>query len=157
MADTNDKTTKKTTTKTISRSKPVSKPSILSLDDGKDVRRADPDIKENKQLTDLCLKSPEDLIKMASDLGVDSTKFSNRNDLIISLMSVIAEKSGLLIGAGVLDVLHDGFGFLRNPGGGDKKEDIYVSQTQIRRFGLRKGDFIAGQVRPPKDNEKYYN
>ena len=167
MADTIGKTTKKTTTKRTPARKPVSKPSIVSIgsiDDekemvnsrGKNIRRTDSDEENNNQLTDLSTKTPEDLMKLASDLKVDATKFPNRNDLIISLMSVLAEQSGLLIGAGVLDVLHDGFGFLRNPDGGDKKEDIYVSQTQIRRFGLRKGDFIAGQVRPPKDNEKYY-
>ena len=95
-------------------------------------------------------------MQLATELGVDPAKISRKIDLLISLMSVIAERSDVLIGAGVLDILHDGFGFLRNPEGSDKKEDIYVSQTQIRRFGLRKGDFVAGQVRPPKDNEKYY-
>ena len=170
MADTIDKPKRKpvsTRRKITPRKKPISKPSILSLDNlgnGKDsekpqdkvVSRIEADDEENNQFADLYSKSPEELMQLASKLDVSPTKFSNRIDLIISLMSVIAEESGVLIGAGVLDVLHDGFGFLRNPEGGDKSEDIYVSQTQIRRFDLRKGDFVAGQVRPPKDNEKYY-
>ncbi len=169
MAGTIDKPTKKPTTRTrkvVPRKKPVSKPSILNLDkldkgensvnsrnkeDSKYVVE-----KEENQFSSLFTKSPEELMKMATESGVDATKFSRRIDLLISLMSVLAEQSDVLIGAGVLDVLHDGFGFLRNPEGSDKKEDIYVSQTQIRRFSLRKGDFVAGQVRPPKDNEKYY-
>ncbi len=169
MADTIDKPIKKPTTRTrrvTPRRKPVSKPSIVNLDNldngtssikprnGK-VPKTEVEQEEN-QFSGLFTKSPEELMQLATELGVDPAKISRKIDLLISLMSVIAERSDVLIGAGVLDILHDGFGFLRNPEGSDKKEDIYVSQTQIRRFGLRKGDFVAGQVRPPKDNEKYY-
>ena len=169
MADTINKPKKKPASiKKITRPrKPISKPSILSVHNldndkdslklqDKDFSRVEDDEEENNQFSDLFSKSPDELMQLASELDLSPTKFPRKIDLIISLMSVIAEKSGVLIGAGALDVLHDGFGFLRNPEGGDKNEDIYVSQTQIRRFGLRKGDFVAGQVRPPKDNEKYY-
>jgi len=78
-----------------------------------------------------------------------------REALVLQLLSEYAERTGQLLGAGVLDVLSDGYGFLRHP---DSQfgDDIYVSQSQVRRFALRPGDMVAGQVRPPKDGERYY-
>ena len=67
-----------------------------------------------------------------------------------------AKDTDQLVGAGVLDILHDGYGFLRTPGRQSTSDDVYVSHSQIRRFGLRSGDMIAGQVRPPREGEKYY-
>ena len=82
---------------------------------------------------------------------------ARRSDLVLELLASLASESDQLLGAGVLDVLNDGYGFLRTPGRVNGQEDIYVSQSQINRFGLRQGDMIAGQVRAPKENERYYN
>lgn len=79
-----------------------------------------------------------------------------RSEIIMELLTVLGEETGQLLGAGVLDVLHDGYGFLRPPGKKGTPDDIYVSQSLIRRHGLRQGDMIAGQLRQPKEGEKYY-
>ena len=79
-----------------------------------------------------------------------------RTELIMELLRVLGEETEQLLGAGVLDILHDGYGFLRPPGKKGTPDDIYVSQSLIRRHGLRQGDMIAGQLRQPKEGEKYY-
>jgi transcription termination factor Rho len=81
---------------------------------------------------------------------------ARRADLIMELLRVYAEETGQLLGAGILDILHDGYGFLRPPGRKGTPEDVYVSQNLIRRYGLRQGDMVAGQLRQPKEGEKYY-
>ncbi len=79
-----------------------------------------------------------------------------KHDLAMRLLQAEAEKQGLLFGGGILDVVQDGLGFLRRGDLLPSPEDIYVSQSQIRRFGLRPGDTVIGQVRAPKENEKYF-
>lgn len=79
-----------------------------------------------------------------------------RTEIIMELLRVLGEETEQLLGAGVLDILHDGYGFLRPPGKKGTPDDIYVSQSIIRRHGLRQGDMIAGQLRQPKEGEKYY-
>ena len=79
-----------------------------------------------------------------------------RADLVMELLKNAAEETGQLLGAGALDILHDGYGFLRPPGQKGSPEDVYVSQSLIRRHGLRVGDLVAGQLRMPKEGEKYY-
>ncbi len=98
-----------------------------------------------------------DLRKIAKSLGVE-VKSAKKQELIKKILEKEAEKRGAIFRVGVLEVLPDGFGFLRSPENNylPSSDDIYVSPSQIRKFGLRTGDTIAGEVRPPKDNEKYY-
>ena len=79
-----------------------------------------------------------------------------RDELIRELLAVTAEETGQLLGTGVLDVLSDGYGFLRPPGKKGSTEDIYVSQSQIRRYSLRQGDLVTGQVHAPRDGERFH-
>ena len=90
--------------------------------------------------------------------GYEMTGYSRlkKHDLAMRLLQAEAEKQGLLFGGGILDVVADGLGFLRRGDLLPSPDDIYVSQSQIRRFGLRPGDTVIGQVRAPKENEKYY-
>lgn len=108
------------------------------------------------QLADLESKTLQELQDMARELEIENfTKFRKR-ELIFELLKVLAVKEGLIFSQGVLEILPDGFGFLRVEGYSPGPEDIYVSASQIRRFNLRTGDLVSGQVRPPKDNEKYF-
>jgi transcription termination factor Rho len=99
----------------------------------------------------------DELRAIALEANLKSGIPARRSDLVLELLASLASESDQLLGAGVLDVLNDGYGFLRTPGRTNGHEDIYVSQSQINRFGLRQGDMIAGQVRAPKENERYYN
>ncbi|MBI63771.1 MAG: transcription termination factor Rho [Chloroflexi bacterium] len=113
---------------------------------------------ENIDLPDLGnlgVKTDQELIKLASEKEIKKIPL-RRSDLIIELLGIAAEETGQLVGAGILDILHDGYGFLRTPGRQSTSDDVYVSHSQIRRFGLRTGDLVAGQVRPPREGEKYY-
>jgi transcription termination factor Rho len=113
---------------------------------------------EERPLTtaELESKSLEDLVAIARDSGVNGETPGRRDDLIRRILESQTEKSGLLFAQGVLEILSEGWGFLRRHNFTPNPEDIYVSQTQIKRFGLRTGDLVAGQVRPPKDSEKYF-
>jgi len=99
-----------------------------------------------------------ELYSVARDMGLDNYSSMRKQDLIFKVLQTNAEKEGNLYGAGVLEILPDGFGFLRSsnynylPG----PDDIYVSPSQIRRFNLRKGDTITGHMRPPKEGERYF-
>ncbi len=98
-----------------------------------------------------------DLRKIAKSLEID-VKSAKKQDLIRKILERDAERRGAIFRVGVLEVLPDGFGFLRSPENNylPSSSDIYVSPSQIRKFGLRTGDTIAGEVRPPKENEKYF-
>jgi len=106
------------------------------------------------ELGSLGSKTMDDLRGVALEVGLKNGIPSKRSDLIIELLSVFAEKSGQLLGAGKLDVLNDGYGFLRTQSG-SPSDDIYVGQSQVRKFSLRPGDMVAGQIRPPKNGERY--
>jgi transcription termination factor Rho len=97
-----------------------------------------------------------ELRDMARDQGISGISRLKKQDLILRLLQAQAEESGHDFRGGVLDTVDEGIGFLRAEQYMPGPNDIYVSQSQIRRFGLRRGDMVAGQVRPPKDNEKYY-
>jgi transcription termination factor Rho len=103
------------------------------------------------------LKSSE-LTKLGRDLGVNGVSALKKQDLIFKILSAQAEKEGLIFSSGVLEILPDGFGFLRSPNYNylPCPDDIYVSPSQIRRFDLRTGDIVNGQVRPPKEGERYF-
>ncbi|MGE5528407.1 MAG: transcription termination factor Rho [Patescibacteria group bacterium] len=101
-------------------------------------------------------KTLAELHDMARELSVDNYNRFRKRELIFELLKVLAAKEGLLFSQGVLEILADGFGFLRVDNYTPGPDDIYVSSSQIRRFNLRTGDLVSGQVRPPKDNEKYF-
>ena len=107
-------------------------------------------------IAELEIKTLADLREMAKDMEVSGYSRLKKEDLILRLLQAQAEQQGLIFGGGVLDVIDDGIGFLRSDHYLPGPEDVYVSQSQIRRFGLRTGDMIVGQVRPPKENEKYF-
>ena len=99
-----------------------------------------------------------ELTKVAKDLGVNGISGVKKQDLIFKVLSAQTEKEGLIFSSGVLEILSDGFGFLRSPNYNylPCPDDIYVSPSQIRRFDLRTGDVVNGQVRPPKEGERYF-
>jgi len=97
-----------------------------------------------------------DLHVVASELGIKNFRRYSKQDLIVKILSEQVADRGVQYRTGLLDVLPDGFGFLRTQGYTPSDNDIYVSLSQIRRFKLRRGDEITGQVRTPKDNEKYH-
>ena len=109
-------------------------------------------------LSDLKEKGIPDLNTIARDLGVQGISGLRKQELIFKILQAQAERDGLIYAEGVLEVLPDGFGFLRAPDYNylPGPDDIYVSPSQIRRFDLRTGDTISGQVRPPKDSERYF-
>jgi transcription termination factor Rho len=112
---------------------------------------------ENITLAELNVKSLEDLQGIAREIGLNGEAINlHREDLVRRIWEYQSEKSGLLFAHGVLEILPDGWGFLRRNNFSPNAEDIYVSQTQIKRFMLKTGDLVAGQVRPPKESEKYY-
>ncbi len=99
-----------------------------------------------------------ELVEMAKKFGIDGARGMRKQELIFALLQAQAEKNGSIFGEGVLQVLPDGFGFLRSPDYNyfPGSDDIYVSPSQIRKFNLRTGDTVAGQIRPPKENERYF-
>ncbi len=103
-------------------------------------------------------KKISELAQIARDFSVDGTSGLRKQDLIFSILQAQAEQSGYIYGEGVLEILSDGFGFLRSPDYNylPGPDDIYVSPSQIRRFSLRTGDVVSGQIRPPKEGERYF-
>ena len=101
-------------------------------------------------------KPREELVAMAAEHGIEHPDGLDRQDLLYRILQDQAERQGTIYAGGVLSVVDDGFGFLRGERLVPGPNDVYVSQTQIRRFALRNGDYVTGQVRQPKDSEKYY-
>ena len=108
-------------------------------------------------LTELDGKNKQELLTLASELGLENGLSAlPRNEIVFRMMQSHAEQQGYILASGILDLINDGYGFLRQPNLKPSPNDVYVSQSQIRRFALRTGDQVMGQVRPPKDSEKYY-
>ena len=109
-------------------------------------------------LTELKHKPASELVSLSSDLGLDNLARSRKQDVIFEILKAQAKKGEDIYGDGVLEILQDGFGFLRSAGSSylAGPDDIYVSPSQIRRFNLRTGDNISGKIRPPKDGERYF-
>jgi transcription termination factor Rho len=109
-------------------------------------------------LSDLKQKTVPDLIEIFKDMGGDHSSRMRRQDIIFSILKSQAKKGEDIFSEGVLEILQDGFGFLRSADSSylAGPDDIYVSPSQIRRFNLRTGDTISGKIRPPKDNERYF-
>ncbi len=109
-------------------------------------------------LARLKLKTMKDLTDIAKEMGTERASGLKKQDLIVEILKTQAEQNGLILSTGVLEILNDGYGFLRSanynylPG----PDDIYVSPSQIRLFNLKTGDTVTGQIRPPKDNERFF-
>ncbi len=114
-------------------------------------------IKEMK-LQDLKAKSPTELLSFAEEAGVENASTMRKQELMFATLKQLASKEIEITGTGVVEVLQDGFGFLRSPDANylPGPDDIYVSPSQIRRFALRSGDTVEGQIRSPKDGERYF-
>jgi transcription termination factor Rho len=118
----------------------------------------DDDGAERVYVKELKAKTMQDLTELAEDMQVENAAGMRKQDLLFAILKVQTEKRGKIFAEGVLEILQDGFGFLRAP---DQNylagpDDIYVSPSQIRRFNLRTGDTVEGQVRPPKEGERYF-
>jgi len=109
-------------------------------------------------LAELKEKTVADLNVVAKELNVTGTSGLRKQELIFKILEAQTEKNGLVLGEGVLEILPDGFGFLRAPSSNylPGPDDIYVSPSQIRRFDMRTGDTVSGQIRPPKEGERYF-
>jgi len=109
-------------------------------------------------LQELKRKSPAELLAFAEEHEIESASALRKQDLMFAILKKLAEKDMPIFGDGVIEILQDGFGFLRSPESNylPGPDDIYVSPNQVRRFGLRTGDTVEGQIRAPKDGERYF-
>ncbi len=109
-------------------------------------------------LQDLKNKTPADLLSLAEEAGVENASSMRKQDMMFAILKQLAEDDVEIMGGGVIEILSDGFGFLRSPEANylPGPDDIYVSPSQIRRFALRTGDTVEGQIRAPKDGERYF-
>jgi transcription termination factor Rho len=109
-------------------------------------------------LAELKAKSPSDLLSFAESLQIENASSLRKQDMMFAILKNLAENDQVIQGDGTLEILPDGFGFLRSPESNylPGPDDIYVSPTQVRRFGLRTGDTVEGQIRAPKDGERYF-
>ncbi len=107
-------------------------------------------------IAELEAKTREELLEEARALGLTSLSGLRKQELVLRILQARAEREGNYFAGGILEITSEGYGFLRTSGYKPSPSDVYVSQSQIRRFGLRTGDYVMGQVRPPKDSEKYY-
>ncbi|HCK32379.1 MAG: transcription termination factor Rho [Micavibrio sp.] len=110
------------------------------------------------QLQELKTRSPAELLAFAEELDVENCGSMRKQDMMFAILKKLAEQDVPISGTGVIEVLQDGFGFLRSPEENylPGPDDIYVSPAQVRRFGLRTGDIVTGSIRAPKDNERYF-
>lgn len=109
-------------------------------------------------LLELKKKPPSDLLLLAEELDVENASNMRKQDIMFAILKTLAEKGEEITGGGTIEVLQDGFGFLRSPDSNylPGPDDIYISPSQIRRFGLRTGDTVEGQIRGPKEGERYF-
>src|ERR1700677_3436418 len=109
-------------------------------------------------LQELKRKTPAELLAFAEDLQIENASSLRKQDMMFAILKQLADNDTPIYGDGVLEILQDGFGFLRSPESNylPGPDDIYVSPSQVRRFGLRTGDTVEGQIRAPKDGERYF-
>ena len=109
-------------------------------------------------LQELKRKTPAELLAFAEELQIENASSLRKQDMMFAVLKQLAENDVPITGDGVLEVLSDGFGFLRSPEANylPGPDDIYVSPNQVRRFGLRTGDTVEGQIRNPKEGERYF-
>ncbi|PIQ94555.1 MAG: transcription termination factor Rho [Nitrospirae bacterium CG11_big_fil_rev_8_21_14_0_20_41_14] len=113
---------------------------------------------DNLPISELKDKTIDELTEVAKELNVEGATGMRKQDIIFAILNAQTEKTGYVFSEGVLEILPDGFGFLRSPDYSylPGPDDIYVSPSQIRRFNLRTGDLVSGQIRPPKESERYF-
>jgi transcription termination factor Rho len=113
---------------------------------------------QSMKLQELKTKKPNELLEFAEELEIENASTMRKQDMMFAILKELAERNVEIIGDGVLEILQDGFGFLRSPESNylAGPDDIYVSPSQIRRFGLRTGDTVEGPIRSPKDGERYF-
>ncbi len=109
-------------------------------------------------LSELKAKSPSELLDFAEHLQIENASSLRKQDMMFAILKTLADNEQAIYGDGTLEILSDGFGFLRSPQANylPGPDDIYVSPAQVRRFGLRTGDTVEGQIRAPKDGERYF-
>ena len=109
-------------------------------------------------LKELKAKAPTELLAVAEELEIENASSLRKQDMMFAILKQLAENDVSIYGDGVLEVLPDGFGFLRSPEANylPGPDDIYVSPSQVRRFSLRTGDTVEGEIRSPKDGERYF-
>jgi transcription termination factor Rho len=109
-------------------------------------------------LKELKKKTPAQLVEMAEELGVEGASTLRKQDIMFAILKVEAENGEEIIGEGTIEVMPDGFGFLRAPESNylAGPDDIYVSPNMVRKYGLRTGDTVEGQIREPRDGERYF-
>ena len=109
-------------------------------------------------LKELKKKTPAELVSMSEDMGVEGASTMRKQDLMFSILKIQAENGVEIMGSGTIEVLNDGFGFLRSPEANylAGPDDIYVAPSIVRRFGLRTGDTVEGEIRGPKEGERYF-
>src|SRR5438045_8038982 len=113
---------------------------------------------QTMKLQELKSKTPTDLLAFAEDLEIENASSMRKQDMLFAILKELADRDVEITGEGVVETLQDGFGFLRSPESNylPGPDDIYVSPSQIRRFGLRTGDTVEGPIRSPKDGERYF-
>ena len=109
-------------------------------------------------LQELKTRSPAELLAFAEELDIENCNTMSKQEMMFAILKELAAQGAPIIGGGVLEVLQDGFGFLRSPEANylPGPDDIYVSPSQVRRFGLRTGDIVDGEIRAPKESERYF-
>src|SRR3989339_787170 len=109
-------------------------------------------------ITELKTKNISELVQISKDLKIGGTSGLKKQELIFRILEAQTEKNGLIFSEGVLEVLPDGYGFLRSPDYNylPGPDDIYISPSQIKKFDLHTGDTVSGVIRPPKDGERYF-
>ena len=109
-------------------------------------------------LQELKKKSPADLLAFGEKLEIENANSMRKQDMMFAILKILAEEGGEIAGSGTLEVVQDGFGFLRSPEANylPGPDDIYVSPSQIRKFGLRTGDTVDGHIRSPREGERYF-
>ena len=119
---------------------------------------ATPTDQQTMELQQLKARTMSELLRVALELNIEGTSGLRKQELIFKILEAQTEKNGLIFAEGVLEILPEGYGFLRSPDYNylPGPDDIYVSPSQIKRFDLRTGDTVSGQVRPPKEGERYF-
>ncbi len=147
----NDKTPEKTTDRAAERA-------AERAADKAAAEKAGAEKSGTMKLADLKAKSPADLLAFAESLDIENASTLRKQDMMFAILKQLAVKDVTIDGEGVVEVLADGFGFLRSPEANylPGPDDIYVSPNQVKRFGLRTGDTVQGQIRAPKDGERYF-
>ena len=115
-------------------------------------------ITQTMELSELKSKTMSELLRLSQELNIEGTSGLRKQELIFKILEAQTQKNGLIFAQGVLEILPEGYGFLRSPTYSylPGPDDIYVSPSQIKRFDLHTGDTVSGQVRPPKEGERYF-